>query len=221
MVQIKLSYVSCFLSCFVFATHIFAQQKTKKFDVLLSPAYLSLGKAAVQAGIAFPLGAKYVLLTEVAFPLHLHSNNDFDKVKLLRAGIELKRSSNTELRGGNYVSFQMSYSIRKLTQNDPGTYEEKRRDSVYNYSSAVVRSPVFGQLLKIGKYFPLSTKTYLDFFLAAGVREIFTNYKVNDLLLRKRFDEKHPPHFPEPAWRFNYTKVRFHGAIGLRVGVKF
>ncbi len=211
------------LICFLIQSNLSAQQQPaiKKFDLLFSPAFLTVEKVAVQVGVDIPLTRNYTLLPEIAVSLPFRNDTEFEKVKIFRTSVELKRILKSRVHGNKYVSFQLSYKYRKLINTDGGEYEEKRRDSTFSYSSATVYSPVLGQLLKIGNHFNISNKTYIDIFMGAGIREVFTNYKTNGLRLVERFVPKHGAFPTNPSWQYNYTLVRFHGTIGFRFGIKY
>jgi hypothetical protein len=133
----------------------------------------------------------------------------------------LKRNFNYDHAGNNYVSLQAVYLHRKLTNADSGYFRTwEKMDSALWYSSAVIRCPVLAFALKTGKEFSFAhSRFYLDAFIGAGVRWVFTDYNATDIrevyLPPSRGFFKNTPEYDAPG-----THARLHLTIGIRAGWK-
>ena len=86
---------------------------------------MTVGGFALQPGIQYQFSPQWSVIAEMAVPL-FSADKQFEKIKLLRNSVELKKLGRHNSRGSFiYTSLQVAYTFRKLTDRDSGTYWNK------------------------------------------------------------------------------------------------
>jgi hypothetical protein len=195
----------------------FGQDSMPKISVVLSPALFVPVSVAAQAGLQFRLSNRWNLLVEGAYPTFYPKNTEYEKLRYWRAGFELRRYLGRK-KTSRYIAIQNNYLFRELTDEQDGLYYTKTQTFAYN--NAVIKSPVWSSVLKIGLEVPVGRKTYLDLFGGAGLRMIFNSYKTETALLTSIQPNKQNFLKFDDAWVYNYTLKRVCLTAGFRFGLR-
>lgn len=212
------------LFCLCFTREIFAQDKlngsSQKSAITMSAAIFPY-KLGLQPGFQFKLGKRLDFVTECGFSLGGRGNNQYDETHFFKLAGELKYYSKQSV--GRYLSLQTGYIGRKFQSKDSGWYWRKDSSDASGYSSALVKSPVLFAAIKIGKEITVGDKFFLDFFLGVGARYIRTVYDATGVYTIGRLGGEQDNIFELAgySWQHEGSQVKFHGAAGVRVGMRF
>lgn len=194
-----------------------AQRPASRFSIVISPALFVPVTVAVQGGVQFRAGKMSVMM-EGALPTFRPDNTEYEKIDYWRSGIEFKYFLKADSNSSKYVSLQGNYMYRELMDQDQAFYYT--RTQTFSYTNALIKSPVFSSALKIGVELNAGKRTYVDAFIGAGVRFIFTEYQTKNALVTSTEPPKQNIFKFDDAWKYNYTLVRPHAAAGIRFGVR-
>lgn len=196
----------------------FAQDSAKGFSLLLSPALFVPVSVALQGGVQFKAGKRFRVLAEAAFPTFHPNNTAYEKIQYWRAGLEIKFRPRKFVSSKKYFAWQNNFLFRRLTDEGQDFYYT--RSQTFSYQNAVIKTPVLSSALKLGVELPAGKKTFIDAFIGAGLRFVFTNYRTEKPLLTSTEPSKTNFLDFDNAWLYNYTLTRFHATAGLRFGFR-
>ena len=194
------------------------QDTSSRFAVVLSPALFVPVTVAAQGGLQYRLSRHWSLLGEVAVPTFYPKNTQYETIKYLRTGIEVKYYSDAHRSNKSYVSFQSNYLFRKLTDKDQNFYYTKTQ--TFSYQNAFINSPVLSSAVKLGIEIKAGKRTFVDGFIGAGARFIFTTYNADKVVVTSSEPHKQNLLNFDDAWQFDYTLMRLHVTAGIRFGVR-
>lgn len=203
-----------FACIFLLSGDLFSQEK--KFALTVSPAVLSFISLTPQVGAEYYFTDRWSLGTEFCYAAPRELKTNFDRTRLFRTGVELKRFLATR-RNRAYLSFQSAYTIRNMTDTDSGFFHMKTDGA--KYRSADIHSPILSFAVKLGLQKSLGESFFLDIFFGMGSRTIFTRYDAENII---------PAVIPErrgwytiiPSYQRNYTITTFHMPVGLKFGFR-
>lgn len=199
-----------------------AQGVTERpFAATITIPLLSVGTIALQPGIQYQFAKKWAVVSELGVPLVRLAGSDFEKVFLLRWQNEVKYLTTPSAKQQGYLSLQVGYLFRKLTNNGEGYYYANRHHpgSDINYFSATATSPVLFSTLKIGVENRLRNDYFLDWSFGLGVRYINTHYAAQ-ITVPASFDRKDNALF-DNSYKIEGEIIRPHGTVALRFGKYF
>jgi hypothetical protein len=214
----KLHKIVLFIIILKCSTISFAQEK---YIVTLSPAIMMPGGViAVQPGMGININDEWKLQADFAFAQSQQSNDRFEKTSFFRTSLEIKTLAGISAMYDKYISLQVAYNFRTLTDRDSGSYKSARNGAAdYSYSSTLIKSPVLSMALKTGREYEIGERFIVDVFTGLGFRTIFTKYKPQGL--HPNTVVQPPLHFSgNPAWKCNCTQTRLHFVTGFRLGVR-
>jgi hypothetical protein len=194
------------------------QDSTSRFSVVLSPAIFIPVSVAVQGGVQYRLNKRLSIMAEAAFPTFYPKNTEYEKIEYWRTGIEIKYRTGKIHSSTKYISLQNNYLFRQLIDKDQSLYYSKTQ--TFSYKNAVINSPVLASAFKVGIELPAGKKTFVDVFIGAGLRFVFTKYKTESALLTSTEPSKATFLDFDDAWLYNYTLTRLHVTAGLRFGLR-
>lgn len=210
--------VFLFLLLLLHAKTAMGQDTASGVSVVVSPALFVPVTVAAQAGVYLPLGRRWRLLAEGAYPTFYPTNTEYEKLRYWRAGLEVRYVYGGRPAVRRYVAFQAAYLFRKL--EDEGQAFFYTRTQTFSYSNAVILSPVLAPALKLGVELAAGKRIFFDAFVGGGVRFIFTSYTTKSPLVTSLEPKKQTLVSIDDAWLYNYTLKRLHGTAGLRLGVR-
>lgn len=205
------------LSSLLFGYNSMAQPSSS-FSIVVSPALFVPVTVAVQAGVQYKAGRRFSILAEAAFPGFHADNTEYEKMDYFRTGLEIKYALISDSFLTKYVSVQNNYLFRELTDVDQAFYFTKTQ--TFSYTNATIKSPVFSSAVKLGLELKAGKRFFVDAFIGAGVRFIFTEYQVKNALVTSTQPPTQNIFKFDNAWKYNYTLVRPHATGGLRLGVR-
>lgn len=180
-------------------------------------------KIGVQPGIGYRFNSRWEAFMECAFPVSQTPDSFTVSNKYIRIKPEVRyflSSSQSDLKG--YFGIQLLYVTRSWNRTGSGSYFEgkKLNDSVINFSSAKIHSPVFAASFQTGVVLKCDDHFILDGFMGMGVRVINTRYthvadpvKSGYLLTPKCGNAFSPP----PAYNYSGIISRLQLNMGLRL----
>ena len=180
-------------------------------------------KIGLQPGIGYRFNSRWEAIMECAFPISQTPDSFTVSNKYFRIKPELRyflSSSHSPLRA--YIGIQMLYVSRSWKRTGSDSYFEsiKNKDSIIDFSSATIHSPVFAASVQSGAVLMCSNHFALDAFLGMGVRVINTHYnnvadpiKKEYLYLLKCGN----PFSPPAAYIYSGIVSRFQLNMGLRL----
>ena len=191
----------------------------KGFSVLLSPALVPAAPTAfaLQAGVQFRL-QRWSIAVQVATPVHKPS--EFSSVHYLRQSLELKRYFKKKPDWEEFLAAEVQYANRRFIDTDGGTYfkHDVVSDSRFSYSQARIQSPIFVAMVKVGATFVVNKKLFMDGFVRAGARTIYTKYMDVAGEAPQPYGWLEIFSGPKSAYRYNKTISKPHVAAGFRFG---
>ena len=208
---------SVFLPALFFGCNALAQ-RSSSFAVVVSPALFVPVSVAVQGGVQLKAGKKWQILTEAAFPAFYPKNTEYEEIKYWRTGLEVKYFIKGKSSSIRYFSLQNNYLFRELKDADQSFYYT--RTQTFSYTNAVIQSPVLSSAFKMGVELPAGKRTFVDAFIGAGLRFIFTEYQAKTVLLTSTEPPKQNVLKFDDAWKNNYTLMRLHATAGMRFGYR-
>ncbi|MES1214704.1 MAG: hypothetical protein ABUT20_04230 [Bacteroidota bacterium] len=161
---------------------LFAQDSSgRKWAVSLMPVHIPLpgNFTGIQPGIEIKFSNHLRFLTDFAFtlPQKKHDSSALNR-KYLRIKPELRYILPYKGKDLFYIGLQMSYSFRSF--NDASGYgyyfDHFPDDSVYYFSSAHIKSPVFTASFQMGTFLFDKKRISLDAFFGLGPRFVNTTY---------------------------------------------
>ncbi|MFN2458890.1 MAG: hypothetical protein ABR502_11880 [Chitinophagaceae bacterium] len=197
----------------------FSQQQ--QYAITLTPTILSPSAVGLQPGFQIYLRDQIISLTEIGYSIIPSSNKKFEKARIFKIASEVKLKPSKSKTSVLYLSNQFGHIFRNLIDSDSGNFVKKMpADTAYYYTSAVVKSPVFFYLFKVGAEYNLGKRYLVDFFIGIGFRVVSTNYNAKNITAVERrgpFRIRIKSGF-ESAWNCDCSLTRFHGTIGVRFG---
>jgi hypothetical protein len=179
-------------------------------------------RIGLQPGFGYRFNSHWETFMECALPVSQTQDSFTISNKYFRIKQELRyflSSSNSALKG--YVGIQLLYVNRSWKRNGSGSYFEGKNhnDSVMNFSSANIHSPVFAASVQSGAVLMCSNHFALDGFIGMGVRVINTRYtNVVDPLKAEYVTPKcGNPFSPPAAYTYSGIISRFQLNLGLRL----
>jgi hypothetical protein len=194
------------------------QSSSSRFSIVISPAIFIPVTVAVQGGVQYNASRRIKILAEAAVPIFYPENTQYEKIDYLRTGLEIKYVLKSDSFFTKYVSLQNNYLFRELTDVDQAFYYTKTQ--TFSYTNAIIKSPVLSSAVKLGVELNAGKRFFVDAFIGAGVRFIFTEYQAKTVLLTSTEPPKQNLLKFDDAWKYNYTLIRLHATAGLRFGVR-
>ena len=189
--------------------------KKKVHAVSAGPVILSPGLIGMQAGFEFTTQRDLRWLGEIAIPvLNPDRFRQSFQPDVYRFTIEARFEPGHYT---NYIGIQAGYLHRKFNDRDSGYFVRQPKDKGgFVYQNAVINSPVYFAVFKLGTLEYLGSGFYADAFMGLGGRFIFTEVNGRQVSAAT-YPEMRSPINILPAWRCDCNLIR----LQLNAGVRF
>jgi hypothetical protein len=115
---------------------------------------------------------------------------------------------------------QVGYAYRRFEDKGGGSYVQAGTKSGVTYSSAVIHSPQYSALAGWGVPFEFGKHFFVDCFIGAGAKVVVTKYDAENEQAVQFLEKRTCDPWGNAAVEYNGTLLRFHGAVGFRLGWK-
>ena len=222
-----LNFIICLISFPVSAQHKERREEwlnthTGEWSATLTGAMIPLPSISfgIQPGAIYKFSDRFSWLSELTFRVGNKDSNDtkaYNK-KFFRVKQELRYHYYWFRRlTENYIGLQTSYSFRSFNDLNSFYYDDLKRDSVYYFDKARIKSPIITLTLQIGSIYYISDKISIDVFGGIGAR--FINTHIKDIVNPRTGGGLLPKAGPAitPSYRYAGWEERLNLNGGFRI----